>query len=186
MSRAYIIRISESERRFIHVEDSVATDIELLPILPPERLSELLATELEGRGFVVEEGLARRDDDGILLEVELGTGRITARVEHGAEVEKGAATNVRPRGMELEEGQEAEVRARLRAKLDEELALAGERLQREITGKLEAKLRDLQKEVDAVSNRVAGAALKEKAAQLGEILELSEDETGSMTIKVKV
>lgn len=181
-----MIRVAESERRFIHVEDAVCTDVELLPILPAERLSQILARELEGRGFVVEEGIATRTDDGVVIEVELETARVSARVERGESVQREASTSLRSPSSELGEKKEKEVRDKLRRDIEDELERETARLQQEVTKKLEAKLCDLQKEIDEVSNRVAGAALKEKAASLGEILELSEDESGSMTIKVKV
>lgn len=181
-----MIRVAEAQRRFIHVEDAVCTDVELLPILPPERLSEILARELEGRGFVVEEGVAKRTDDGVVIEVDLETARVSARVERGESVERKASTELRSPSSELGEQKEKEVRDKLRAAIEQELEKDTARLQKEVTAKLEAKLRDLQKEIDEVSNRVAGTALKEKAASLGEILELSEDESGSITIKVKV
>ena len=51
MSRAYRIRVQESLRRVIRASDHVSTDLELLDILPPEQMSELLAQELQKRGF---------------------------------------------------------------------------------------------------------------------------------------
>lgn len=186
MSRAYRIRVVETERRYVHVEDRVCTDIELLPILPKERLSALLAEELEARGFSIEEGTATRKDEDVTLEVDLESGRLSARVEQGEEVERSASTTVVAGDAGVSEKRDSDVRKKLRAQLDRSMKTREARLQQEVTEALEAKLRDVQKEVDAISNRVAGSALKEKARQLGEILELVEDETGSMTIKVKV
>lgn len=186
MSRAYRIRVVETERRYLHVEDRVCTDVELLPILPKERLSELLAAELQERGFEIAEGVATRQDDGVRLEVDLATGRLSARAEVGEEVERSASTTVLAGDGGLPARRDDELRERLRQQVDRSLKTREKRLQKEVTEALEAKLRDVQREVDEVGNRVAGAALKEKAKQLGEIVELLEDETGSLTIKVKV
>ncbi|MGZ3478136.1 MAG: hypothetical protein ACXVCJ_26805, partial [Polyangiales bacterium] len=60
MSRAYRIRVSESIERIVHVEDGVATSLEILPILPKERMQELLAKELEGAGLTVKDGVAQK------------------------------------------------------------------------------------------------------------------------------
>ena len=186
VSRAYRIRVVESEKRYITAGDRVCTDIELLPILPQERLAQILGEELAGRGFEVADGVAKRTDGEVELEVDLASGRVSARLEAGADVERTAESTVTSQATRLSSDRDEAVRKKLRAQLDENIAEAQKALQEEVTAKLEAKLRDVQHEVDEVSNRVAGAALKEKAAQLGEILELSEDESGSLTIKVKV
>jgi hypothetical protein len=60
-------------------------------------------------------------------------------------------------------------------------------MQEAATKQLEGRLRDLRGEMDQVVSRVTIDALKERAAQLGEIEELHEDaQTGELTIKVKV
>ena len=178
--------MAETERRFIVVDDRVCTDIELLPILEPGRLREILAGELVERGFEVDDGVAKRRDGDIELEVDLATARLSARLEREEEVERVASKTVRGTVRELAPEDDAKVRAELKEQVREELDADEARLQREVTAKLEAKLADVQAEVDQVVNRVAGVALKEKASQLGEIVELLEDESGSITIKVKV
>jgi hypothetical protein len=46
MSRAYRIRVSESLNRTLQAEDEVCSQIELLEVLPPEQMAELLRDEL--------------------------------------------------------------------------------------------------------------------------------------------
>ena len=61
------------------------------------------------------------------------------------------------------------------------------RLQGEATEQLEGALADVRKELNDAVNAVTREALKRKAAQMGEIKEMSEDpEAGSLTIKVEV
>ena len=61
------------------------------------------------------------------------------------------------------------------------------KLQTEATDTLEKELQGIKKEIDQTVNRVTAEALKIKAAQLGQIKELTEDpEQGSMTIVVEV
>ena len=108
MSRAYRVSVKESQNRVIRAEDHVCTDLEILEVLPPEQMGELLSQELEKRGF-------ERDGD-----------------------------------------------------------------------KLEGQLQDLRQELDEAVNRVTAEALKRKAAQMGQIKEMTEDETGNLTIVVEV
>ena len=67
MSRAYRIAVSESVSRHIHVEDGVATTLELLDILPPERMGKILADEFSCGADSPSEGetAKRVEDDGI-------------------------------------------------------------------------------------------------------------------------
>jgi hypothetical protein len=86
---------------------------------------------------------------------------------------------------------ERATRAALRKALAQDLEKQAQQreasLQSEVTSKLEAQLGDLRKELDQVANRVTADALKRKAAQLGQIKELTEDpQSGSMTIVLEV
>jgi hypothetical protein len=47
-------------------------------------------------------------------------------------------------------------------------------------------LRDLKDELDGVVNRVTAAALKQRAAELGQVEEIHEEPNGGLTIKVRV
>lgn len=186
MSRMYRIRVSDSVEKLVHVEDGVATDLELLPILERPRMLELLAAELTKRGFTRDGNLATRtEEDGVVVAVDLESGRVTARVESerniAAEAER-SANVVR----DSDAAREA-LREKLRAQLERDVQRQEEELRQEATQRLEKKVRDLQAEMDQVVNRVTAEALKERAGQLGEIEELSENpETGELTIKVKV
>ncbi|MBW2531123.1 MAG: hypothetical protein JRI55_06555 [Deltaproteobacteria bacterium] len=188
MSRAYRIAAAETLRRHVKVEDGVQTGVELLPILPAERMADLLAAELAGLGFERDGGVARRvDEDGTEVTVDLEQGTVTARLVTEADLElkrKGAGA-VYDRAQAAKA--ERELRERLRDELERQADAQQEELRQEVTDRLERKLRDLQREIDGAVNRASAAALKEKAAQLGEIEEISEDvETGSLTIKVRV
>jgi hypothetical protein len=191
MSRAYRIAVSGSVERVVHIDDGVCGSLELLPILPKERMRDLLAKELEGRGFEIDGKVARKKPEaGVVIEIDLDASTVTVKVD--ADV----ALDIRRErtGVVAEEaarGHLEQVRAKLKDQLDTELARAAdeevERERRRMTQKLEGKLRDLKAEVDDAINRVTGEALKEKARSMGEIEEIAEDkETGAMTIKVKL
>jgi len=190
MSRAYRIRVGEATRRVVHVEDGVSTTLELLTVLPRERMSELLAAELERQGFRRDEGtLVRVEPDGVAVTVELATGTVTVGLVHEQEVEVHAerVTTSTNDNADRRAEVERQLRQRVAADLDEGVDRERERLAGEVAARLERRLRDLQRELDGVVNRTTAGALKERAAQIGEIEEVVEDEkTGSITIKVKV
>jgi hypothetical protein len=191
MSRAYRIAVSESVERIVHVEDGVATTLELLPILAKERQADILADELGQRGFERDDQsprtMVRETETGVTVEVDLDTGTVKATVTSQADVKR----TVERSGSYLdpkraEEGR-AELEQKARAQAEREIAAEEERLRREATRRLEEELRDLRAELDGVVNRTTARALKERAAQVGEIEELLEDpETGSLTIKVRL
>lgn len=188
MSRAYRIRISESLRRHVEVSDGIQSKLEILEVLPPEQLAEILKRELAGAGFEEgEEGeWVRVDEDGVEVRVdpEAGTVTVAAGAEELVELE-------RERQVSAWAENDAAVRERgqkaLKAELEDELDERSKDLQAEVTKKLEGKLGDLRQELDRISNKVTAEALKRKAASMGEVQEVSEDaETGSLTIRVKI
>lgn len=80
MSRAYRIAVSETVTRVVHVEDGVKTALELLPVLPPADMGRILEAELAKRGFSRVEGeeiMVRVEKYGVVVEVELGSGKVT-------------------------------------------------------------------------------------------------------------
>lgn len=186
MSRAYQIRIKESVKDHIRVEDGVCSSLELLEILPRETMGEILAKALEERGFERDGEVMRRVDDEIEVAVDLKEGTVTARLSAEKDVDV-TVERSRVVAEEIAKREEERLREHVKKGLEREVESERERLTDEVASKLEKHLKDLRLELDKVTNRVTADALKAKAAQLGEIEEISEDaETGSMTIKVKV
>jgi len=193
MSRAYRISVSESVTRVVHVEDGVTTGLELLPILPPADMQRVLREELLKRGFQIVEGepdtVVRVEADGIVIEVELSSAKVTVSLADDAEVEASATrsqTSERP-----PEAVQEEVREKLKKRVDEDLERSVKRqttqAREAVTERLEKRLGDLRRELDQVVNGATATALKERAAQLGEIEHVDENaETGELTITVKV
>jgi hypothetical protein len=181
MSRAYRISIEESLSRHVEVDDGVASKLELLPILSRERTGDLLAAELEKKGFTREGDKAvRREKDGVTVEVSLNDGEVKVTAKGAKSLE----LKTQRQGVTIEESKavrEKELRKNAAA------ALEAEALRQEVTEKLGARLKDLRGELDGVVNRVTAAALKERASQLGTVEEVNENaETGELTIKVRV
>lgn len=190
MSRAYRISVSESIRRHVSVSDGIRTSLELLEVLPPEAMCDILAAELAARGFQPQGGqMIRVEDDGVEIAIDVsGTdaGHVTVRLARNQDLD---ITVQKSRQIYAEHAEEA------KESLEQEVKRLAERREREaisqlsteVTQTLERKLRDLGSELDRIANRVTAEALKARARQLGEIREISEDpETGSLTIKVKV
>lgn len=186
MSRAYEIRVKRSLVHHRKVEDGIEARLELLPIAAPERTSDLLAAELAERGWEVSEGTARKSVDGVTVEVETATGTVTLRAEEqideSYEVERSRRV--------YEERADA-TRKQLSEAADAELAArATEREQQaqdDLATRLEGVLAGMKAELDEVSNGVNRSALRERAAQMGEIIDVAENpESGEMTIRVKV
>lgn len=187
MSRAYRISIEESLSRHVQVDDGVASKLELLPILTRERTGDLLAAELEKKGFVREGDKAvRKDQDGVTVEVSLTDGEVKVT----AKSEKKLELKAQRTGVTVEEGRvmrEQDLRSNAKAALEAEASAEEQKLRQEVTEKLSGRLRDLKSELDTVVNRVTAASLKERAAQLGTVEEVNENaETGELTIKVRV
>lgn len=190
MSRAYRITVKESETRQLKGSDEICTHLELLEILPGDQMAELLRGELKNRGFEeVDDGRLTRTDGKITVTVDPCSGEVSVKSEESAEVKLEAqrdATGYDDVGM----GQAAmreRARGQLKEVLDKKAEAEAGKLQAKATEALEKHLDELQPELGQVVNKVTRDALKQKAAQLGSIKEISEDaESGSLTIKVEV
>jgi hypothetical protein len=189
MSRCYRIKIRQSLDRTLRAEDSVSTHLEILNVLPPEQMSGLLAAELQSAGYRAEGEVLVRQQDGLVVTIDPKTAEVTVRAEVCEDVrlkadKDGAAyDDVGPSGKAVREQLQRELQSNLENKAQEQQAA----LQVQLTDRLEGRLVDLGRELDGVVNRATAEALKIKAAQLGQIKEISEDkEAGSLTIVVEV
>jgi hypothetical protein len=189
MSRAYRIRVRESISRVLRAQDKVSTQLELLEILSPEEMGALLADELERRGFKKKGAVLTRQNEGVTVTVDVKTGTVTVQAEACETVsEEGerSATSWEETGHQAER-MKRDLREALRKDLDKAAQAREAGLQSKVTDQLEAQLGDLRKELDQAVNRVTADALKQKAAQLGQIKEMTEDrEAGSLTIVLEV
>ncbi len=190
MSRAYRISVKETVTRKITGSDEISTRLELLEILTPEAMGELLRRELEARGFKdqTDGSMARTDGDARVV-VDPCNGQVTVKAEVDREVteqgtrETAAWDDIGPKRHEVEQ----RIREQIQKELSQKIDRQQEKLQQKATEKLERELDELQPELSEIVNKVTREALKQKAAQMGTIQEIAEDpQTGSMTIKVEV
>jgi hypothetical protein len=86
-----------------------------------------------------------------------------------------------------EKGLRRNLEQQLKQDLEKQAEHEQSKVQKEATDRLEGHLADLKKELNQAVNRVTAEALKQKAAQLGQIKEMTEDpQSGSLTIKIEV
>jgi hypothetical protein len=189
MSRSFRVSVKESVSKVVKAEDSVSTQLEVLGVLPPEDMAGLLEQELAQHGFDKVGEKMVRTEKGITVSVDAKTCTVTVSVEASeqaaaeGEKEGRAYDDVGPSAGAVREQLRKELQKDLEKKIQEKQAA----LQGKVTDKLEAALSDLRDELDQAVNHVTAEALKVKAAQLGQIKEITEDpETGSMTIVVAV
>lgn len=190
MSRAYRISVSESLRTVIHGADHVNTQLQLLEILPQKEMATLLGRELAELGFAESDGCMVRQDGDVQISVNTETGEVKVTANLSEEVEL-AETHHGWGDEDFGEAGRKRTEDRLRQEAQKQLEAAADRqeekLQQQATDELEGVLRDVQAELDMAVNRATAAALRLKAAQIGEIRQITEDsETGSMTIVVDV
>jgi uncharacterized protein YdbL (DUF1318 family) len=185
MSRAYRISVKESLSRHVQVDDGVCSTLELLPILPADRMRELLGHELEERGFARDGNTATRKEKGdIVVSVDLSTGEVSVTAEGHAELHLNAERTAVVDAPNAD--RERALRDVAKQALEREAKAEEEALRRKVTEQLEGALRDIKGELDAVVTRVTGSALKQRAAELGQVEEVHEEANGNLTIKVRV
>jgi hypothetical protein len=189
MSRAYRIRVRESMSRVLRAHDHASTTLEILPVLPCEQMADLLRQELEGRGFAAQDGELVREQKGVRVRVDPQAGSVTVEAADSREVKLKVAREgwaFDEHGKHARETRQA-LGADVKKALAEKAAEHEAQLQAELADRLEAQLGDLRRELDQAVNRVTAGALKRKAAQMGQIKEVTEDpQTGSMTIVLEV
>ena len=189
MSRAYRATVKESARRVIRAEDCVRTQLEVLDLLPCEQMGELLAIELTQLGFIREGGQMIRDEGKVRTVIELASGMVdlSAVEDQDLELERKKSGMTRDDRGQTRKQLEESLKQPLADEIDEGVGRSQGELQQQITDKLESNLRDLRSELDQACNRATAAALKIKAAQMGQIKEMTEDpSSGSLTIVVEL
>jgi hypothetical protein len=189
MSRAYRIKVRESLSRVLRASDHVSTQLEILAILPPADTAALLAEALQQRGFEPRGNQLVREQGGVTVAVDPATATVTVQAAASKEV----TLEAERQGYSFDEDgrHSREAKKALSAELQQALAEKADKQEAELQGKLtdrlEAQLGDIRQELNQVVNQVTATALKRKAAQMGQIKEVTEDaQTGSMTIVVEV
>jgi hypothetical protein len=186
VSRAILVRVAESVVRVVHVEDGVEAPLEMLPILAPDRMGELLAAELAALGFVRDGDTCKRTEpDGVEVAIDVARATVAIKLGARASMEEDIEL-VAHADRDHAARAESDLRGAAVRELDARIADRAEALRREVTAELEGRLADLRRELDGAIGRATVAALTEKAAQLGRIEETHQDEAGNVTIRVRL
>lgn len=185
MSRAYRVSVSQSMTHHVCVDDRIEAKLEVLGILSPGRMAQLLGDALAERGFTVADGVAAREEGNVRVEVELVTGtvRVIATATDAVDIEVQRTINTYE---EREQQMRDRVQAEVQVEVDRRKAAADRAAAQRAAEELEKVLAKVKPDLDAAVDAATRAALREKAASLGEILEVSENASGEMTIRVRV
>lgn len=188
MSRAFRIQVEQRLDRVIKASDHVSTHLEILEILPCDQTAELLAEELKARGFEPKGDKLVRREKGVIIEIDPKTAEVLVRAEGQEALElEVARTVIADADRALKADTRKAVQDELQKSLEAQADAMKAKLQQEISNKLEGRLLDLQEELNQVVNKVTAESLKRRAAQIGNIKEISEDaQSGSLKIVVEV
>jgi hypothetical protein len=152
-------------------------------------MMEILASELTKLGFAREGDVMTRENETIRVAIDLPTGTVTVSSSSDRDVQVEGQRSARlyddsgPTAKELKDRLKTEIHS----ELDERVQQRQADLQTELTDQLESQLADIRQELDQACNRATAEALKQKAAQLGQVKEITEDpHSGSLTIVVEL
>jgi FtsH ternary system domain X5 len=190
MSRAYRITVDQRLDRVIKASDHVCTELEILDILPADQTAQLLSAELEARGFKRQGSKLVRSDKGIVIEIDPATAEVLVRAEGeeslSLEQKKDAFADA-DGGRKVADATRKHAEEQLRKSLETQADAEAKKLQQQVSDELEGRLLDLREELNQVVNKVTAESLKRRAAQIGNIKEISEDaKSGSLKIVVEV
>ena len=196
MSRAYRVSVSGQEDRIVHVEDGVEGKVELLPILSPESMGDILAGELEAKGYARttndkgETVMVKLGEDNVTVEVNVATGTVHVSIAEDIKVSvEATVTGVADDDYHKDPTAEAkrQAEAGMKAALDKAEAPKREAARKTVTAKLEQELAKVRPELDQAVTGTTAKALVQKAASLGDIESVEGSaEDGNMTIRVRV
>lgn len=184
MSRAYRIKVKESIKKHIKADDGVSSRLDILQVLPPEQMEQLLECDLQEKGYEKDGDCMKKElEGGVIVSVNLKTDEVTVSVSDCDEVELEKTKE----GYGESRKDESRLCETVKKELEREVSKKECELQEKVTDKLEKELRGLKTELDQTTHHVIAEALKIKAASMGNVKEVTEDiQAGSMTIVVEV
>lgn len=194
MSQCYRVQLKASISRCVEAEDSVSYPLDLTCILPEPDMQSLLKDALIRQGWTADATSGnvfhKTGPNGEDLSVDLEAMTVTARLERKSEVK--AEVEVTGRGQSQDQANkdaQRELRDRGNAAGDQ-IAEAGARsLQREVREALLAGDEARRSELHGLLQEVYAEALKQKAGQLGTVMEVQESTNAEgnyeLTIRVE-
>jgi len=192
MSQCYQVKLKESISRVIQHSDTVTYPLELTELLPKERMLEILKEVLLQEGWIESEQnkntLTKKGTVGEDITLDLESMIVSATLEEEREVS--TEIEVTQDGYDRKVAQQ-QARDALNQKVGsvgDQIEEQGNRdLKNELIEALESSDADRQRDLNQILQQVYGIALKEKAGQMGEILEVQEsqsDDNYELTIRI--
>ena len=193
MSQTYKVRVKQTLRDTVNVGREWRQKIDLLQLLPSDRMGGLLALELEKDGWhKAQDGKVTKKHDQFDLEFDPVTRQLKIVYEQEQDIELDI-----DREIDVYDYADDESRANREGHLkviqeaDGELKEEAQLLEKEMLKELESTQEQMLQEIDEMMHdKVEKAqieALKEKARNLGDIQSISENiEAGEVTIRIKV
>lgn len=193
MSRAYQIEVREAFEVQARGQDRVESRLQLLQLLPAERLGALLCEELAQDGFSEKEGAWEKTIvDEARGQVRLAIDPQTGVVTVDAQVEKSGKFVATRRDVVWDNVEESRLRETQLRELAQQDAEGEKVAQADLARKLAASLleeslpaiRDL---VHKLTHRVTARALREKAEAMGRVQSIEEDlDSRKLTIILEI
>ena len=187
MSRAYRIEVKETLEIKTTAHDRVESKLQMLGLLPPERMAEILGEELVGEGFApsdsqdTKKGLLQKrtceaDGTELLITVDPQLGSVL--VETVAQREKtfvGIRSGVVLDTIPLAKEERKRLQNLVLEDAKAEESREQSKTQKTATNLLEGSIADIRVLMDQVVHRATLRALREKASQMGQIRSIDED-----------
>lgn len=187
MSQTYTLELAQVEVVASGC-DSITTKLSSLSVLPDTEMRECLGKVLAESGYeLVDQGEGRmaRNVDGCRMEIHPDTLEVRVTVEREVAQEEVVRVKVRSYGPD-QKRQQDRVENLAKAVQGKQQQLSAE-MSREATAELAKALPAARREIDAVNHRWLSEALKRKAAQIGEVQRIEEnDAERTLTISIKV
>lgn len=200
MSYPYRVVITRSVVERVSAEDRSETQLDLAGVLPAQRMRELLRAALLRHGWAPHESEAERLEQkgprGERLTVDLGSLVVVAEVSEAGEIRKERTLEGRGDSSEPPDDADREaLRKRVEEKLDRELVVSdAERagleceFKQRLAARLEAGAEERRRLLNELCLEVYAVALKERAASLGTVTNISEQRDSSgyeLTITIR-
>lgn len=187
MSQTYTLELAQVEVVASGC-DSITTRLSSLSVLPDTEMRECLVKVLAESGYEPlgrGDGLLARKVDGCMVEIHPDTLDVRVTVEREVAKEEVVRVKVLNRGPD-QKRQKDRVESLAKAVQGKQQQLS-EEMSREATAELAKALPAARREIDSVNHRWLSEALKRKAAQIGEVQRVEEnDAERTLTISIKL
>ncbi|MEC7985934.1 MAG: hypothetical protein VX278_12280 [Myxococcota bacterium] len=193
MSRMYRVTIKETVKINTQSDDRIVRDIVLQQILPQEQMVELLERSMQEKGFVQENGVYSKEIEGVRLDIDLNACNEQGQksIQSVLQLSLDSSTDLQIEFIEQSYNPEVANKSAVE-KADAIKSDSRQAAQTELDDRVSQQLEQAACQADVLMHEmlqeVYGEALKQKAAQLGTVLEQSEsiDENGSYELKIRI